>query len=348
MIDWVTCRIGLPCPLPRPIHGGKYLTLDENDNVQLTRPKNKKVAGSHEASVQVRAPGVYEIELSGNFVKFLQGHNLWGTTDLPALVWSVLQRCEAIDVFGCSLDQLGLTPMMLSHCVQLSRVDCTSMLLADSLAHVRSALRSLGVGGRLRDRGKSGLPHAWDKGEGVSFGSAPKKTAQHRSITFYSKGLDVRKHKLPDAIAGDGQLIEWVDRCLRAEVRLGAKYLKKRGLRSLSAWTTSTAFEQWDEMMARMDMNGSDEQPAALADLPAHLRVTYGAWLSGTDLRSILSKPTYYRQRQAILKALDVDIAIPRPSEPTAQIVPIRRIIELRPADRPHFADRIERALAAA
>lgn len=101
-------------------------------------------------------------------------------------------------------------------------------------------------------------------------------------------------------------------------------------------------------MMARMDMNGSDEQPAALADLPAHLKVTYAAWVSGADLRSILSKPTFYRQRQAILQAIDVDISIPRPTEPTAQIVPLRRIVELEPAGRPSWADRIERALSEA
>jgi len=348
MIDWVTCRIGLPSPLPRPIHGGKFVSVDEDDNVQIITPKKKKVTGSHEAVATVRAPGLYELELSGNLVKFLQGHNLWGVTDLPALLWSVLKRMESLGLFGCSLEALGLTPALLAHCTSLSRVDCTTMLLAESLGHVRAALRSLAVGGRLRDRGKSGLPHPWEKGEGVSFGSKPGKSAQHRSITFYSKGLDVREHKLPEAIAGDGQLIDWVNRCLRVEVRLGAKYLAKRGLRSLSAWTASTVFEQWDEMMARMDMNGSDEQPAALASLPAHLRLTYAAWVSGEDLRSILSKPTYYRQRQAILKAIDVDIAIPRPSEPTAQIVPLNRIIELRPASRPDFADRIDRALAAA
>ena len=80
-------------------------------------------------------------------------------------------------------------------------------------------------------------------------------------------------------------------------------------------------------MMARMDMNGSDEKLAALDDLPARLKAAYGAWVAGMDLQTIYSRPTFYRHRSALLEALDVDIAIPRPKQPTAQVVPIKRII---------------------
>lgn len=349
MIDWLTARLRLPMRLPKPIDGGKFVRIDENGQVEVTTPRRKYVQGSHEAGLMLRAPSVYEIEISGNLVKFLQGHNLWGTNDPVVLLWAVLQRLEALGIFGCSLGSLGISsPSLMAYCTELSRVDCTVMLLAETLGDVRSALRSLRVSGRLRDRGESGLPHAWEKGEGVTFGAKPGKSARHRSLTFYSKGLDVKVHPLPNVMAADEELRNWVDRCLRSEVRLGSNYLRKSGLRCLSDWTDETALCEWEKMMARMDMNGSDEQPAALANLPAHLQVTYAAWVSGADLRSILSKPTYYRQRQAILEATGVDIAIPRSTEPTAQIVPIKRIIELQPAGRPSFADRVEATLAAA
>jgi II/X family phage/plasmid replication protein len=289
------------------------------------------------------------LEFSGNPAKFLQGHNLYGRTDPIHLLWDALRRIEGSGALPCSLAYLGLSsPAILGECTSLSRVDCTVMLLGRTWWDVETALRSLRVAGRLRDRGKSGLPYPWDKGGGVTFGAKPGSSARHRSITFYSKGEDVMVHPLPSPMADDDEVNDWVKRCLRCEVRLGGNYLRKRGLRCLSAWTDETALEQWNEMMARMDMNGSDEQPAAFADLPAHLQTAYGAWLGGMDLRSILSKPTFYRQRQAILKAIDVDIAIPRPTEPTAQVVPIRRIIELEPAGRPSWADRIERALSEA
>lgn len=100
-------------------------------------------------------------------------------------------------------------------------------------------------------------------------------------------------------------------------------------------------------MMERIDMNGSDEKPEALEQLPAHLQAAYGSWLAGMDLRSMFPRNTFYRKRSGILKALGVDIAIPRPADPTAQIIPFRRVIELRPAGRPAFADRIDQLLAA-
>lgn len=349
MIDYLTARIVLPRPLPRPIDGGKFVRLNEGGFLEMETSRRKRIIGSHEAVMQVRAPGVHEIEISGNPAKFLQGHNLWGSTDPIALLWGVLERMAASGVFGRSLAGLGLlSPSLMAHSTVLSRVDCTVMLLADTPGDVISSLRSLRVAGRLRDRGKSGLPHPWEQGDGVTFGSKPGKAFRHRSITFYSKGQDVTVHPLPQLMMTDAEVIDWANLCLRCEVRLGGNYLRKSGLRCLSKWTDETALTQWNLMMARMDMNGSDEQPAALAGLPAHLQVTYAAWVSGADLSSILSKPTYYRQRQAILKAVDVDIAIPRPKEPTAQVVPLKRIIELRPAGRPDFADRIDRALAAA
>jgi II/X family phage/plasmid replication protein len=323
--------------------------LDEDGFLEVQTARRKRVVGSHEAVIQVRAPGIYELELSGNPAKFLQGHNLWGSSDPVALLWAVLQRMEASGVLGCSLASLGLlTPSLMAHCTSVSRVDCTVMLLAGTAGDVISSLRSLRLAGRLRDRGESGLPHPWDKGDGVTFGSKPGKSFRHRSITFYSKGQDVTVHPLPELMMTDAEVIDWANLCLRCEVRLGGNYLRKAGLRHLAEWTDETALAQWNVMMERMDMNGSDEQPAALADLPPRLKAAYGAWLAGMDLQSIYSRSVYYRHRADLLKAIGIDVAIPRPKEPTAQVVPIKRIIELRPAGRPPFADRIDRALSAA
>jgi len=349
MIDYLTGIIDLPRPLPCPINGGHFVRVDETGQIEVSTARRKSVLGSFEAVMQIRAPGIHQLEFSGNPAKFLQGHNLWGSSDPAQLLWDALRRMEAAGALPCSLASLGLiSAESVANVTNLSRVDCTVMLLAPRWGDVQAVLRSLRVAGRLRDRGASGLPHAWATGTGVTFGAGPGGSARHRSITFYSKGEDVTVHPLPEPMASDEEAREWVNRALRCEVRLGGNYLRKRGLRALQSWTDQTALQQWNEMMARIDMNGSDEQPAALADLPAHLRTSYGAWLAGMDLRSILSKPTFYRQRQAIMQAVHVDIAIPRSTEPSAQVVPIRRIIELEPAGRPSFADRIERLLAQA
>lgn len=351
MIDYLTARISLPRPLPFPINGGQFVRLTESGEIERTTALRKRVLGSFEAALQIRAPGIHELEISGNPVKFMQGHNLWGVSCPTAALWASLLHLEASGALPVPLRALGLLgPASLADVTELSRVDCTAMLVADRWHDVLTVLRSLRVAGRLRDRGASGLPHPWpeSQGGGVTFGGRPGQTARHRQLTFYAKGKETTVHPLPDAISDDAELIEWVARCLRCEVRLGTNYLRKRGLRPLATWTEETAGIEWSQMMERIDMNGSDEKPEALAGLPHHLQLTYAAWESGADLKSMLSLPTYYRKRAAILKALGVDIAIPRPKDPTAQIIPFKRVIELRPAGRPAFADRIDRMLSGA
>jgi len=350
MIDYITARIALPRPLPAPINGGHFLRITEGGEIERTTALRKRVLGSFEAALQIRAPSIHELEISGNPVKFVQGHNLWGASCPVAALWAALVQLERLGPLPVPLAALGLLgPSTLAECTQLSRVDCTAMLLGERWHDVETVLRSLRVAGRLRDRGASGLPHPWpeSQGGGVTFGGRPGQSARHRQLTFYAKGKETMVHPLPDAIGDDNELKEWVARCLRCEVRLGTNYLRKRGLRSLAAWTEETAGTEWAEMMERIDMNGSDEKPEALDQLPARLQAVYGAWLAGMDLRSMFSRTRYYEHRREILKALGVDIAIPRPKDPTAQIIPFRRVIELRPAGRPAFADRIDRMLAA-
>ena len=345
MIDYITARISLYKPLPAPIHGGHFVRVDENGDIEVSTARRKRILGSHEASLQVRAPSLHELEISGNPAKFVQGHNLWGSSSPVMVLWAALKRLEAEGVLP-PLASIGLPrPDALEVYTTVSRIDATAMLLADTMGDVLTYLRSLRVSGRLRDRGKSGLPYAWARGDGVTFGAKPGKSFTHRSMVFYSKGQEIGMHPLPDVLSEDDELISWVNRCLRCEVRLGRLYLRKRGLHRLENWTAETAQEQWWMMMERMDMNGSDTKPANLDKLPPRIQMAYASWQAGMDLQAMHSKTTFYRYRSEILKALDVDIAIPKPTVPTADIVPIKRVIELRPAGRPAFADRIERML---
>ena len=349
MIDYLTVRITLPRPLPHAIDGGHFTRTGEAGEVEQSTARRKRVIGSHEATLHIRAQSTAELELTGNPAKFVQGHNLYGSSDPVEVLWAALLLMEGAGALPCSLASLGLSgPLTMASCTEISRIDCTVMLLGLTWFDVETSLRSLRVAGRLRDRGASGLPHPWDRGGGVTFGSAPGKSMRHRSITFYSKGEDVKVHPLPALMANDSEVMEWVKRSLRCEVRLGSNYLRKTGLRAMENWTAETALDEWKAMMERVDMNGSDERPEGLEKLPAHLQVAYAAWLSGADLSTMFARRTYYRKRAEILKAIDVDIAIPKPTEPTAQIVPIKRVIELEPASRPSWADRIDAELAAA
>ena len=64
---------------------------------------------------------------------------------------------------------------------------------------------------------------------------------------------------------------------------------------------------------------------------------TYTLWTEGHDLRSMMSKATYYRQRKALMDyGINIDL---RPCEPaTTNVVPLFRILEAMPADIPSWA----------
>jgi II/X family phage/plasmid replication protein len=350
VIDWLSGRITLPIPLPQPIHDGYVLHCERDGSVSRQTAKRLSVQGSFEASTTVRAPCVSELEFGGNLAKFLQGHNLWGPECPVSLLWATLQRIEQIGgVFPVSLADMGLhAPQIVAQCTVLNRADCTQMVLADSPVDVESALRALRVNGRLRDRGASGLPYPWKNSLNVSFGSAPGKSVQHRAMTAYHKGPDVRRNPLPDLMMNDPAVIDLADRSLRFEMRHGRLFLRKPEhgeLHCLANWKPDTSLRLWSMMMDRLDLNDADVKPAVIDHLPARLRVVYAAWCSGADLRQIYARPTFYRHRKALLEAAGVDIAIPRATEATATVIPIKRIIQLTPIGRPDFADRVEAQL---
>jgi len=346
MIDYLRGRIRLPVPLPCTVHDGHFMSVDALGGVQTVTAKRKRVVGSFEAVMMLRAPSTGEIEFEGNPAKFLQGHNLYGTDDPIALLWAALCRIEATPgALPCKLADIGLVSADgLSLYTELSRVDCTAMFLLDTPGDVDAFLRAAQVAGRLRDRGRSGLGKAY-AGGGVVFGDASGKSFTHRQIIWYSKGRELQKNSLPEPFMGRDDAMGWVKRTLRCEVRLGRNYLKKAGLRVLSDWSAEKTASEWRSMVDRMDWNEADVQPANLDGLSPTLRGVHAMWLTGADLSQVYPRRTFYRHRSAILKALSVDISIPCPKEPTAHVVPIKRRIELKLAGRPPWADEIDAEL---
>lgn len=339
MIDWLSVRI--PVTLPSPINGGWFVKVDRDGTIETQTPKRLTVAGSFASSLSVRAPSTSELEVSGNPCKFLQGHNLYGTDDPVALLWATLQRLETLGgVFPCSLAEMSLCGPESLSMATVSRIDCTAMLQLDTPGDVLSWLRSAHATGTLTHRGRG----VWKEGTLV-YGDAAGRSATHSQIVLYAKGQEVTAHPLPCMMMTDAEVLDWTNRCLRAEVRLGRNFLRKVGLRSLGKWNAEVSAKMWSEKMARLDFNEGAGKPAMIEQLPRSLRVVYSAWTSGADLREMFSRATFYRHRRQLLDLAHVDIAIPPPEVPTAEIIPIKRVLEALPAGRPAWADRIDQQL---
>lgn len=338
MIDWLTCKV--PVSLVEPIMGGQFVELDQNGEIKRVTPLSLRVQGSHSSSLSVRAVTLDELEIQGNPAKWLGGHNLWGVDCPEKLLRATLDRLWGI---------LGLDPELVlsGHLatlagVTISRIDLTDMFEMGSRAEVLAWLRSA--------QHQASIPH---RGRGVFregsliLGSAKGKAFTRWQVVCYSKGQEVAAHPLPEPVAHDEQLSAWTDRQLRIEVRLGRHELKDRGLRTLSEWRGGKmAAKLYDEKIALIQFQASET--ADLTLLSTKARFTIHAWRQGADLRSMLSKPTFYRHRREILDVLSIDINIPPPPKPESNVVPLFRVLEARPVGRPDFADRIDQLLRSA
>ena len=338
MIDWLTCKIAVN--LPAPI-ANRWTVKVRADGIEERRtPHGLPVAGSFESSLMIRAVRPEELELSGNVAKFLQGHNLYGPDDPTELLWAALQRLEPH--LGAKLPQIGLTsPSELARRTAVTRVDCTEMLQFETFGDVHAFLRSAEATGRIPRRGRG----VFDSGTLV-FGHAKGKSRTRWQIVLYSKGQEVTAHPLPPVMTQERDVLEWVNRCLRVEIRLFRNELRERDLRSLARWESRTAAMMWREKVEQLSFNEVFvDDIGDLSKLPDHLRGTYAQWKLGHDLRSSMTKAKFYRHRRLIESLTGVDISIAPASSALPSVVPIKRVLEAGIVRRPAWSNRVDQQL---
>lgn len=341
MIDWLTCKIAVD--LPQPIADGWTLKIRGDGSEAFRCPHRLSVKGSFEAALTIRAVVRTELELSGNVSKFVQGHNLYGSEDPILVLWEALQRLQPH--LGASLAEIGLRTLAdLAARTTISRIDCTYMLLFATHGDALAFLRSAEATGRIPRRGRGVFKNAT-----VIFGDATGKRFTRWQIVLYSKGQELADHPLPDFMMTDAEILDWANKCIRVEVRLGRNELRERDLRQLERWAPETCAAMWREKVGELSFNEAVvDEIADLAKLPDHLRGTYAQWKLGHDLRQSMTKAKFYRHRRLIEGITGVDISIPLPSPATASVVPIKRVLEARLVGRPDWAGRVDEQLRAA
>lgn len=304
--DWLTLFVR--CEAGREINDGSVVFLKADGAVEYSVDRRLMLAGSFDERVAVRAETGGIISISGNPLKFFQGHNLWGSSDVhglaAAMTIDVVARLEGVELSGAELQELyELGP-------RLTRVDCTCMFKLPS-GKVQGFLEVLGgaIGGgrqRVQDIG------SFD-GKTVYIG----KTSRRVSQKFYDKGVEFRKH--PPALAcrlADipmEQLTGYAGDALRYELVLRGMELKRLELEHASQWTPETGAGLMGERLGKISMLDN----LALADeerleLPRKLHAVYALWLDGFELRTHYRKSQFYTLRRELL-AYGIDIAKTRP-----------------------------------
>ena len=313
-VDWTSGVIETPPRLYPGYDTGHFLTIGPNGEVLSDRSSGLSVTDdepSHSRNFRVQCLSPGSLLLSGNPVKLLQGHNLFGSCDPVGLFLAAGQFVRK---------QVGLFPgpATWASCEfkgpRFTRLDLTRSYRFRNPADVAPWIRQVAACARSR--------HGAAKLYGD--GTAEWGTGSRRWVfKVYDKRQEMETHlskkgKRIHLIHSD--LWDWVAGVVRFELMLRTPELEKipdliAGLSGASA--ESVALAIWSQYFDRIafNENAAMNRPTLLeSNLPSHLALKLGAWRSGMDMRQVMSKTAFYRVRRQLLDVLGVDIASPPPS----------------------------------
>jgi II/X family phage/plasmid replication protein len=330
MIDWVTAVIPFEHD---PLNAGSVIKIDASGEVEWQTSCRISVSGSHEQAIQVKSHGgngrgqSTHLIMEGNPAKFLQGHNVFGTDDLKALV---------LGAFSAICSTLKLCPgqpvldLVAAGNYHLKRVDINYMYELPTAADVRAWIRAA----EYKSKTRHGRPSS--KAGTLYWG----KTSRRWAIKAYSKGEEIngpKSHKLPDQFSST-PISDFAQNKLRIELTLRAKELDETDLSLANKWVASRPYQIFNDYLKRIEMS---EQIALSTDiinsLPTKLRGTYILWNNGESPREILSKATFYKHRKELL-AYGIDINLRTDKADFSNVVPLIRVLEAQPAQTPEWA----------
>jgi II/X family phage/plasmid replication protein len=337
MIDWVTGQVPFFCT--GKLNDGEFAKFTKDGELEYCVGTRLPVVGSHDSKIHIRSTdydehgNTIQIELSGNPVKYLQGHNLFGSSDLLNLMYETILNIS--DKLGV-IQPKKVLEQIKSGYYTISRIDINRMFSLSNRAEVLSFINVMASNSRTKAQATV------LKGQTVYF----NKESKRWSIKMYSKGQEINlpRNKKPGMIIMPPELLLWADDKIRIELTLKSNELRENGLHLASEWRNIEELDIFTDYVERIQMASQTkiENLSSKIEL-ASVRSTYIHWLNGEDPRLLLSRPTFYRHRKALLEH-DVDISIlnTKTTEETAKIVPLCKVLELKPAEFPHWVSGTE------
>lgn len=329
MIDWITVKV--PLKHSGVLCNGRIVKVTPDEQVDYEVRCWLSVEGSHSANLSVKTVEVDEngngtvLMISGNPVKWFQGHNVFGTDDLGGLVYETMMRLCSIFHFEPSPDELRAWRR---GDYTISRVDINGMYSLGCRRDVHAWLNTAQRSARTR-MGVGIL-----KGGTIYWGS----NSSRWTLKAYSKGEEISRkgHMLPPELSLTS-IADYADDKLRLELTLRQKELKKLGIEKGSAWEGFEVESLFDTYRDKLQMSHQKITSSRILDLPSCVRGTYQLWADGHDCRQILSDRTFYRHRNELRKQ-GIDISIPK-TNVTQNVIPLIRVLEAIPVGVPDWAE---------
>lgn len=334
MIDWLSAIV--PFPHTAPINGGNVVSISATGELDWSVERCVEIVGSHDSRIRLKS--IHEgrfcshLLIDGNLVKFLQGHNVWGTDDLHGLLTETL--IKILPSLGFEVSAYFVARAVWN--ARLSRVDLTQMFDLGTLDRVQSYIRAAGANVSLSHRGRGVF-----SGDTLYWG----KRSQRWALKMYAKGAELKAHKprVADSPTYLDTVTSFANKALRVELVLRGKELKESNRYMVFAWDESTIDFVYNGYLSKLQFSENTVVHFAddrLKELKPRLKVAYQEWQAGYDLRAIYKRPTFYRYRRELLDALNLDIAIPSGNtpEPPSNVIPLRIVLEAKPMQVPDWA----------
>lgn len=317
-----------------PLNSGAIITTNGAGHTVFERFRPSRIRGSHETSCAFKSDGQVVVA-SGNFGRLNRSDNLFNYDPLQTL-----QRVNAV------ADFVGLPPFSVGHqrngssvCLSvvgvaevvdheaftdfchLSRVDLTRNYRCGSLGAARAAIRA--IQGKSVSRVKKGIG-----------GDASVWWSNTRyMLKVYIKSLEMEAHG-----TNFGQAYEYArdNGIIRLEVELKRRELDTLGWSNfddfMKAWDMGNVHKLFADYEKVLKVEAIPNDADFLDALPQRLRVTAAAFLSGREVRSLVSRATFFRYRKALLE-YGIDIADERP----AQLTTVIRQVVIEPVSAPEW-----------
>jgi hypothetical protein len=336
MLDWFSGYVGYDAS---QMAVGRFFEVDPRGEVVRQVPRWETAKGSYLAGVQVTRGMATDhmlkdgrdrqgflcsedvLRVSGNPVKFLQGHNAAGPS--VSQLGPVLQAL--VRAFGEGFRPADADSPTLP-AVHRSRVDITTAVDLDAHQAVHDWLTWAGKATRSRHG------RARDAKGTVYWGMGSRRW----TLKAYCKHCELKVHRpdVPDALFSE--LLDWTRTHLRIELQLRRPELKDRGtLNESLIW----AYAQ------KIEVGAMKVKPQAAESLPPRAKAALQVWYDGHALESFFPRRTLYRYRREILDATGVDILLPRAEQTDAAASTLLSLDELQAREVRAVPDRIQRSL---
>jgi len=132
-------------------------------------------------------------------------------------------------------------------------------------------------------------------------------------------------------------LPKWAENKLRVEVVIRGKQLEEDNL-NIAKNLNENIYDEYKKYLERLTMKQNiqltDKQ---MIELPQALLSTYTLWKQGYDVRSLMSRATYYRRRKQLLKH-GINIDFKPIQKDTSNVIPLLKVLEAKPAEIPSWA----------